>query len=608
MPRYSKDFIAEIKSRLKVSDVIGKFVKLTQRGNEYVGLSPFKNEKTPSFTVNDEKEFYHCFSSAEHGNIFTFLMKHKNMTYPDSIEYLAKQAGLDPRTGIVKGDRDEDFQVYDDLRKMLNETKEYYKRSLKESTLAKEYIDKRGIDKKVIEKFQIGFADNKNGLLKYINENNLNLENALKLGLIKKSTKDENKFYDFFRNRLIFPIMDYKSNVIAFGGRTLNKENTNSDYKEAKYINSSESAVFKKSFNLFNIDLSLEENRLPKDLLIVEGYTDVISLYQNNFKSVVAPLGTALTKFQIEKAWKYCKNPIIIFDGDEAGKKASLRAAMLALSILKPDYSLRFCTLPENDDPDDFVNNNGSAALKKLISKSEILSDYIWSNEYSRFDLSSPEQKAGFEKRIKQIIPEIKDSIVRAYYKKDYSERLYNLRKTYEANQEYIPKNRFSRVTRETVMSERANRHSADSIVREKLMILLIIENPFLISRYLEELGLINFSNIELSKVCSRIVEYIVLNDDKSLENLDIKSYLIEEGFQQQIVDIYNPSLLNTYQPLLKNSEQEVERSFLEFLDLQNKFAENKDIDQAAVDLEENMNEENFEKFLKLKKESLNKN
>ena len=267
MPRYSKDFIAEIKSRLKVSDVIGKFVRLTQRGNEYVGLSPFKNEKTPSFTVNDEKEFYHCFSSAEHGNIFTFLMKHKNMTYPDSIEYLAKQAGLDPRTGIVKGDRDEDFQVYDDLRKMLNEAKEYYKRSLKESTLAKEYIDKRGIHKKVIEKFQIGFADNKNGLLKYINENNLNLENALKLGLIKKSTKDENKFYDFFRNRLIFPIMDYKSNVIAFGGRTLNKENVNSDYKEAKYINSSESAVFKKSFNLFNIDLSLEENRLPKDLL-----------------------------------------------------------------------------------------------------------------------------------------------------------------------------------------------------------------------------------------------------------------------------------------------------------------------------------------------------
>ncbi len=607
MPRYSKDFIAEIKSRLKVSDVVGKFVKLTQRGNEYVGLSPFKNEKTPSFTVNDDKEFYHCFSSAEHGNVFTFLMKHKNMTYPDSIEYLAKQAGLDPRTGIIKGDRDEDYQVYDDLKRMLNEAKDFYKRLLKESNLAKAYIEKRGINKKVIEKFQIGFANNENGFLKYINENNLNLENALKLGLIKKSSKDENKFYDFFRNRLIFPIMDYKSNVIAFGGRTLNKENSNTAYKEAKYINSSESAIFKKSFNLFNLDLSLEENRMPNDLLIVEGYMDAISLYQNNFKSVVAPLGTALTKFQIEKAWKYCKNPIIIFDGDEAGKKASLRAAMLTLSILKPDYSMRFCTLPENYDPDDFIKKNGSAALKKLIFNSETLSDYIWNNEYSRFDLSNPEQKAGFEKRIKQMIPEIQDETVRAYYKKDYLERLYNLRRTAETSQKYLKKSRSSRVTKETAMSERANKDSADSIIREKLIVLLIIENPFLISKYLEELGLINFSNIELSKACSKIVEYIVSKDDKSLENIDIKSYLIEKGFQQQVVDIYKHSLLDTYQPLLKNSDQEVEKSFLELLDLQSKFAENKDIDQAVIDLEENMNEENFEKFLKLKKESLSK-
>ena len=215
MPRYSKDFISEIKSRLKVSDVVGKFVKLTQRGNEYIGLSPFKNEKTPSFTVNDEKEFYHCFSTAEHGNIFTFLMKHKNMTYPDSIEYLAKQAGLDLKMGLVKGDRDEDYQVYDDLRNMLNEVNEYYKKSFYQSNLARNYIEKRGVSEKVIEKFQIGFADNKNGLLNYIKNKNLNLDDALKLGLIKKSIKDKDKYYDFFRNRLIFPIKDYKSNVIV---------------------------------------------------------------------------------------------------------------------------------------------------------------------------------------------------------------------------------------------------------------------------------------------------------------------------------------------------------------------------------------------------------
>ena len=607
MPRYSKDFIAEIQSRLKVSDVVGKFVKLSQRGNEFVGLSPFKNEKTPSFTVNDEKEFYHCFSSAEHGNIFTFLMKHKNMTYPDSIEYLAKQAGLDPKTGIVKGDRDENYQVYDDLKKMLNEANTYFKNSLNKSSLAKAYIEKRGVDKEVIEKFQIGFADNKNGFLKYIDEKNLKLEDALKLGLVKKSTKDENKFYDFFRNRLIFPIKDYKSNIIAFGGRTLNKEDKNTNYKEAKYINSSESAVFKKSFNLFNLDLSLEDNRLIKDLLIVEGYMDAISLYQNNFKSVVAPLGTALTKFQIEKSWKYCKNPIIVFDGDEAGKKASLRAAMLTLSILKPDYSMRFCVLPENCDPDDYVNKYGRAEFNILLSNSESLSDFIWSNEFSKFDLSSPEQKAGFEKRIRQIIPEIQDATVRAYYKKDYSERLLSFRKTQGVIQKHNPINRFVKVSKETIMSDRANKNSADSIVREKLIILLIIENPFLISKYLEDLGLISFSDIELSKICSRVVEYMISNNDKTLENMSIKSYLIEKGFQQQIEDIYKPSLFSTYQPLLKGSQQEVERAFLELLDLQRKIVENREINQAVLDLEENMNEESFEKFLKLKKESISK-
>ena len=601
MPRYSKDFISEIKSRLKVSDVVGKFVKLTQRGNEYVGLSPFKNEKTPSFTVNDEKEFYHCFSTAEHGNIFTFLMKHKNMTYPDSIEYLAKQAGLDLKMGLVKGDKAEDYQVYDDLRKMLNEVNEYYKKSFYQSNLARNYIEKRGVSEKVIEKFQIGFADNKNGLLNHIKDKNLNLDDALKLGLIKKSIKDEDKYYDFFRNRLIFPIKDYKSNVIAFGGRTLNKNDPNSNYKEAKYINSSESAIFKKSFNLFNLDLSLEKNRLPENLIIVEGYMDAISLYQNNFTSVVAPLGTALTKFQIEKAWKYCKNPIIIFDGDDAGRKASLRAAMLSLSIIKPDHSLRFCILPDNNDPDDFLNTHGTGALQKLISNSQVLSDYIWSNEYSKFDLSSPEQKAGFENRIKLILPEIQDTTVRAYYKQDYFERLRKLRNIQKSKQHHILK---SRVSKETVMSERANKYLSDSLVREKLIILLIIKNPFLISKYLEDLGRINFINSELSKVCSAIVEFIISKDDKSLENIDIKSYLIEIGFQQQIVDIYSPSLLNTYQPLLRNNEKEVERSFLEFLDLQNKFNENKEVDQAVLDLEKNMNEENFEKFVKLKKES----
>lgn len=602
MPRYSKDFIIEIKSRLKVSDVVGKFVKLTQRGNEYVGLSPFKNEKTPSFTVNDDKEFYHCFSSSEHGDIFSFLMKHKSMSYPEAIEHLAKQAGLNPDQGIIKDSNKNNYQMYEDLRKVLNEANRFFQNNLKNSSLAKKYLETRGIKNEFIQKFEIGYVGNSNNdLSTHLLNNGFKIKDAVALGLIKKSNFKENEFYDFFRNRLIFPIKDYKSNVIAFGGRTL-------EQSEIKYINSSDSHIFKKSFNLFNLNLAIEDSRQPDDLLVVEGYMDAISLYQNNFKSVVAPLGTALTKFQIEQVWKYCRSPIIIFDGDEAGQNAAMRAARLTLSLLKPDFSMRFCILPQDYDPDDFLNKKGKAEFKKLILKSFSLSDFIWMNEYSREDISTPEKKAGFERRIKKIILEIQDTTVRAYYNKDFSERLFNLRKTFfkKGNDNWA--NISTKVSKETVMSDRVNLNYSESVVREKIIILTIIENPFVISKYAEDLGKLNFNNLELLEVCSKIVEYISINDDKDLENLDVKSYLIEKGLKQQLKNIYKPSLLSTYRSFIENDEKEIEKGFLELLNLQKKFLGTNELDQAVIDLEENMDEKSFENFVKLKKESFNKN
>ncbi len=257
MPRYSKEFIGEIKSRLRVSDVVGKFVKLTQRGNEFVGLSPFKNEKTPSFTVNDEKEFYHCFSSAGHGDIFSFLMKHKNMSYPESIEYLANQAGLKLETGII---RDPDYveRDFSNLRKIISEANNFFKVQLKASSEAQMYINKRSIDEDIIKKFELGYSGNgNNNLYKHLIKRGMSIEDAISIGLVKKSNKKKGEYYDFFRNRFMFPIKDYKSNIIAFGGRALDNSNI-------KYINSSDSSIFKKSFQLYNLNLAIEENRKPK--------------------------------------------------------------------------------------------------------------------------------------------------------------------------------------------------------------------------------------------------------------------------------------------------------------------------------------------------------
>ncbi len=601
MPRYSKEFINEIKSRLRVSDVVGKFVKLTQRGNEFVGLSPFKNEKTPSFTVNDDKEFYHCFSSAEHGDIFSFLMKHKNMTYPESIEFLAKQAGLNPENGMIK-DGNYIEKNYSSLKNLMNETNIFFQTQLKKSNVAKKYLDRRLIKNSIVEKFELGYSgSSSNQLYLHLKNKGLNLNDALSLGLIKKSNNREGEYYDFFRNRLIFPIKDYRSQVIAFGGRALDNSNI-------KYINSSDSPLFKKSYNLFNLNLAIEANRKVQNLIIVEGYMDVISLYQNDFKTTVAPLGTALTSFQLEKAWKFCQSPIVIFDGDEAGQKAAERASLLAIHNLQPDLSLRFAILPKNYDPDDFINKNSIADFIKLVDQSLSLSEFLWRKELEREELSTPEKKAGFEKRIRTLLSKINNQTVREYYNKEFTEKIallkdvnININKGYKT---YYNK----KVSNEIKKSERVDLSSHDSAVREKIIILSIIENPFLIYKYTEEFGKIRFNDLKLSKLTSKILEFSSSHADKDLENFDFKAYLLEHGLDQEINFVYQPNLINTYGSLIRSETANVEKSFLGLVEFHSKLVDENDLTKAFADLEQNMDQESFENFVKIKNESLIKN
>ena len=601
MPRYSKEFIAEIKSRLRVSEVVGKFVKLTQRGNEFVGLSPFKNEKTPSFTVNDDKEFFHCFSSAEHGDIFSFLMKHKNMSYPDSIEYLAKQAGLNPESGIIK-DTNYVENNYTRLRGIMTEANKFYTSMLKQSEKIQKYLEKRQVNRDTWEKFELGFAGSQsNQLYLHLKKTGANIEDALSLGLIKKSKHKENGYYDFFRNRLMFPIKDYKSNLIAFGGRAIDNSNI-------KYINSSDSPIFKKSFNLFNLNLAIEENRKVENLIIVEGYMDVISLFQNNFKNTVAPLGTALTSYQLQRAWKVCNSPIIMFDGDEAGKKAAERAAVLALSNISSDLSARFCILPSDYDPDDFLLQNSPEELKKALNNSYSLSEFIWKAELEKEDISTPEKKAGFEKRIRAMTSKIVDQTVRDYYIKEFNDKLNVLKRPYFQKNASYSRYIDNKVSKEITNSDRVNQSSHDSVIREKIILMHVIENPFLLFKHIEELGRISFNDLKLANLVSGIIEFGSINSDKDLENFDFKSYLLDKGLTVEIALIYKSNLIKTYSSVIKSDFETVEKSFLGLLDLHNKLLEKNDLSQAFKDLEQNMDQESYENFLKIKKESLAKN
>ena len=599
MAKFSKDFISEIKGRLKVSDVVRRSVKLTQRGAEFVGLSPFKNEKTPSFTVNDQKEFYHCFSTSEHGDIFSFIMKTKGLTYPEAIEMLAIQAGLDPEKGKIK-DNNYNEQINLNLFKLIDEAKNFYIENLKTSNIPKLYLDKRDVNKEIISKFEIGYANNQNNdLFNFLKSKGYEVADILKLGLIKKSKYKENEYYDFFRNRLIFPIKDYRSRVIAFGGREL-------DNSEIKYINSSDSIIFKKSFNLYNISLAIEEKRNLDELYLVEGYMDAVSLYQNGFKTVVAPLGTAVTKFQLEAMWRYCKCPTIIFDGDEAGQKAALRAARLSLPLLKPEYSLKVCILPNNTDPDDYLKQNSDSDFKRLLNKSQSLSDFIWNSEYGNSDISTPEQKAGFEKKIISITNEIADKTIADYYKKYFNDKIIQLKRSNNVNIISKQYKNFSKPSREALKSERANLTQPESIIREKIMLWMMIENRHLVDKYIEEIGNIQFNDKNLAKICSKILDFCS-QDNKNLENKDLKTYLEASEFSKLIRSVYNPSLLETYKFLINKQQVEQEKSFEELLKIHSVSLSNETLDQAVLDLEKNMDQESFENFVKAKMESLNK-
>ena len=607
MPRYSKEFIAEIKNKLNVSDVVNKFVKLTRRGNEFVGLSPFKSEKTPSFTVNDSKEFYHCFSTSEHGDMFSFMMKHKGYTYPESIEYLASLAGLDPSAGIISSNYNDNFIDNTNLKKIFNDANNFFKNNLVNSDPTNKYLIKREISKNIIDVFSLGYASSKSdSLYQFLLSKKFELKDMLESGLIKKSTKNNNEYYDFFRSRLVFPIRDSRSNIIAFGGRALDKSNI-------KYINSSENKLFKKGYNLYNLDLAIEKNHKIDDLIIVEGYMDVISLYQNGFETTVAPLGTALTNPQIEKAWRYCKSPIICFDGDVAGNKAAYRSAINVLQVIKPEHSIRICSLNDNLDPDDYIKEKGKASFGKLINNAKGLSDFIWENEYSKIKSLSPEDLAGFENRIKSLINEIKDETVKNYYKKDYLQKLQDLRavKNYQNNnyqnnnyQKPWKKSNFVKISSEILRSERGSINEDSSHIREKVILLCIIENPNLISDFFEEIGILTFNKSDFSRLCSFIVEY-ASNDNKELEKTALKSYLSSSEFSNIVSEIYKEELLRTYKSLLDSDYNDLKLTFIELLNRQSKIAADTQLEDAEALLAENMDDDSFEKFLKLKKDSL---
>jgi len=407
--KYPKEYLDEIKIRLKVSTVVSKYVSLKKRGKEFVGLSPFKNEKTPSFTVNDEKGFYHCFSTSEHGNIFDFVMKMQNFKFGEAVKFLANLAGMVPyRFSKVDEQREKEWNEYTGI---YSDYTNYYHNELLNNTnskIALDYLKKRKINSSIIKEFKIGFVNFNSSIYEKLSKN-YDLKILNESGLFYY---DEYKkiYVERFRNRIIFPINSLSGKPMAFGGRIIDTKN-----KYAKYINSPETNFFKKGNNLYNLDKVRKISHKFDEVFLVEGYMDVIGLSKFEIENCIANLGTSLTDKQIYIVTQFFNDIVICFDGDESGYKAAIRAAENSIKSVLPDKQIYFLFLPDGEDPDTFVEKKGKNEFLDYYKSNKISVHKLIFEHYKKESSSSPSALASLEKKFKSIANTVKDSVVKKY-------------------------------------------------------------------------------------------------------------------------------------------------------------------------------------------------
>jgi len=421
-------FLDEIRARVGLADTIGRTVKLTRRGREHTGLCPFHNEKSPSFSVNEEKGFYHCFGCGAHGDVIGFVMRAEGMPFPEAVERLANLVGL----AIPLKTQEERVREKQraGMTEVMEAAAEWYASELQApcGRAALDYLYGRGLDDKTISEFRLGFAPDGGGNVILALESCLSkvsgghtIEQAMlvETGLLR-AANDDRAPYPFFRNRIMFPITDRRGQVIAFGGRQMGEGNT------AKYINSPDTPLFHKGSTLYNLAGARKAVYDGETLIVGEGYMDVIALVRAGFSGSVAPLGTALTEVQIAELWRLAPEPILCFDGDDAGRRAAGRAAMRTLPLLTPGKSLRFAMLRPGEDPDSMIAKDGRNAMQGVLDKAQPLADVVWNLEVGLKAVNTPERRADLDRRLDEMVQGIADERVRGYYRNEFRTRLWD--------------------------------------------------------------------------------------------------------------------------------------------------------------------------------------
>ncbi len=581
---FPPQFLDELRSRLPISEVAGRSVRLTRRGAEHSGLCPFHAEKSPSFTINDDKGFFHCFGCGAHGDVLSFVMQAEGLTFPDAVERLAAEAGL-PVPQATPEDRARNTRQKG-LLDLLEAACLWYQAQLTgpSGREARDYLRGRGLDEQTIGRFRLGFAPDQRGALRRaLSDLGATAEQIAEIGVVKASPGGASP-RDYFFGRVIFPITDRRGRVIAFGGRTLGDG-------QPKYLNSPDTPLFHKGRVLYGLAQAREAARKSGEVIVTEGYMDVIALARAGFHNAVAPLGTALTADQLQALWRLAPEPLLCFDGDAAGQRAAHRAAERALPLLQPGQSLRFITLPAGEDPDSLIAAAGPGAFTAAMTRAQPLVDLIWQSESGARPLDTPERRADLERRLNARVDAIADRAVQYQYRTEFRARQRRQApKIRPRDGRYAP-------PRE-VLGTRIDVASLPT-QQEYWLLALIINHPGLIEREWEALSQLNLSAQPLDRLLRETLNLAASRPD--LDSRDIHRHLMGHGFEAQLKRVANPTLYRQAAFAAPEAPaEEAEGALAAILAAYGKRRLMVDRAAAERDLADNMTEESYDRLLRI--------
>lgn len=519
------EFLQTIRDRILLSGLISRYVILKKRGREYAGLCPFHQEKGASFTVNDEKNFYHCFGCGAHGDHFGFLMQRLNLPFMEAVEFLAHESGLTMPNFSTKPAQLEKKSVDATLYEVMEAACQFFEKQLREPemVMSRDYLKTRGLYGKTVQQFRLGYAG-ASGLRQALLRQGFSDNLLLEAGLLIQPENGRSP-YERFRDRLMFPIQDIKGRIIAFGGRILDKG-------EPKYLNSPDTPLFNKGNLLYAHHYALPQARAGQPYIIVEGYMDAISLHQAGLASAVAPLGTALTTEQIRLLWRSCPTPILCFDGDAAGLRAATRAAQRALEVVRSGYSLAFCFLPRSEDPDSYVQKQGVQNFRQLLAQSRPLIEVLWQQFMSERLLQTPEQKAQARRELLTLSQQIQDQETQHFYREDLMQRL---------NKEIARLRQqptFAKVNQKNLLLTASRNQGSKNKIYEghKILLATLINHPTLIPEISEQLMGLEIDDQQLDDLRHCILDLCQIHPHNSADELIAE--LRQRGFNEIVAPL----------------------------------------------------------------------